>query len=558
MKTMKKNQAMFALGALLFAAPSFGQTLQEAIRLTESERYESATSMYKQLVAKEPTNGDNYFYFADNYMKADNVDSAQVLFIKGVSVNPAGPLALVGMGRILMYKGNAAEGQKKLNDAEIAVSNDKDKRNTGAYKAAVLLEIAETYTFCPNPDFDKAIEYTQKAQKFDPNNPSVFLVRGDAQSKKDILNASTAIESYKQAIVKDPKSCKGNLRIGQVYAAGQNMQEAIKYFDEAIKTDSTFAPAFRERGEAKYKIGQFKSASDDYRKYLALNNDPSARYRYAAFLYLSKDYKAAIEEIKTTQSTDSSIVVLYRILGFSYFETGDYANAKTAIDKFFVKAKAKGTPKVLSQDYEYRGKTLAKLNQDSLAIFDLKQALQEDSTRKELNFEIGAAYFKTKKYDSAAVYFKRKIDSKIKVNINDYNYYGRTLYLQKNYVLADSAFATVCKMDSTYLAGWLWRGNTNTKLDPETDKGLAKPYYEKFVQLAVADKEKNKKDLMKACDYLGYYHFKNNNFACAKAYYLLLKEIDPENAKAKNALENDPKVKAATAADLNTCYNVVK
>ena len=64
-------------------------------------------------------------------------------------------------------------------------------------------------------------------------------------------------------------------------------------------------------------------------------------------------------------------------------------------------------------------------------------------------------------------------------------------------------------------------------------QGLAFPYYEKFIEIAGVDAEKNKSNLVDAFIYLGvYYNSKNNN---SKACEFLNKaiELDPENKFAK-------------------------
>ncbi|MCA6365181.1 MAG: tetratricopeptide repeat protein [Bacteroidetes bacterium] len=541
-----------AFATLSMSAAGYAQTLADAIRQSDNEQYEKAKASLRQLLVKEPTNGDLYFYMGDVYMKQDMPDSAGMYFTKGASVNPTNPLALVGKGRYLLYTGKQEDGKKAFAEANALITTQKNlpkERIVAAY-----LEMAESYTFAPVPEYDAAIILTQRAQKTDEKNAEVFLVRGDALGKQDPVNGSPAIECYKQAANLDPKSCKANLRIGQLYFGGQNYDGALEYFEKATAVDPNFAPAWRAKGEAYFQKGQFEKGAECYRKYLELNDDPFARYRYVANLYLSKQYGDVVTQSEQTMQKDSTLLFLYRLNAYSNYELGNYDPALVNINKFMTKATEKGSPKVLSKDYEYRGKMYLKKNMDSLAMLDFEMAYQMDTSRKELFSDLGAGCLKLKRYGDAAKWYKMKGESFGWKSINDLNTYGRALFLNKEYNRADSVYAIMMQRDPKGVTAYYWRGRCYSaqNTDPAVS-AKARPFYEQFVSLAVADKAKNKKDLIVALKWLGDHYIGLKNFACAKACYELIKELEPENATAKTALE-DKQISAATAADINTCF----
>ena len=57
------------------------------------------------------------------------------------------------------------------------------------------------------------------------------------------------------------------------------------------------------------------------------------------------------------------------------------------------------------------------------------------------------------------------------------------------------------------------------------------------MEVGAADPVKNKAALVEAYDYLGYYYVVKKDNAKAKTYYQKLKEVDPKNAKAAEALK---------------------
>ncbi len=557
MKTHIKTVTAFF--AILISANAFAQTLAQAKKYTDNEQYEKARGVFKLLIAKEPTNGDNYFYFGDLMLKMENLDSAKVLFQKGVDINATNALTHVGLARYYMYTGDAVKGQQEIAYAKNLVLVQAGKKGldmAASRQAQINLEIAETETWATTPNFGDAVDMTIVSEKLDPKNPDVFLIRGDALYRKDPVNGTPAITSYYQAAKLDPKSCLANVRIGNLYANGKNMQSAISFYNVALKTDSTFAPAWRLKGEAQYSIQKFDSAQKSMATYLRLNDDPSARYRYCVFLYKCGNYSDAIIQGNLALSKDSSITVIYRIVGRCYVESKnpDPVKAIEYFNKFFVKQKISGAPVIIPQDFIDRGKAYSKNNQDSLAIVDYYKALQVDTSRKDIYFDVATSYYKMKKYDKAAEFYKKKIDlNPAGATISDWNAYGRALFLQKDYVNADLAFKKVTVMDPPNPIGWYWRGRVNQSTDPDIKSDSTRIFYETFFDLAIKDKEKNKKELITASKYLAGYHYVKKNFACSKAYFQFALELDPANVDVKKTLETDKDIKAATAADITTC-----
>jgi Tfp pilus assembly protein PilF len=282
-----------------------------------------------------------------------------------------------------------------------------------------------------------------------------------------------------------------------------------------------------------------------------LNNDLEARDRFAQILWVNKLYEDAINEISNIQKTDSSSLYLYRILGYSYSEVGDkfppdgYKKGLYAINKFFEISSSKPNFKYLASDFSAKGKLLAKNGQDSLAMIELKRAIEIDTTITDLFSDIAFAYYKTKKYADAIIYYNKKIAAG-KPTVNDYLYLGISYYQTKNFAMSDSAFKKVLSVNPQLVLAHKWRAKSNVQLDPDSKLGLAKPHYEKVVELILAKPEtleKNKKDLIEAYEYLGAYNFIiTKDIVTAKDYFTKVKELDPANKKAE-AFFNSPEAK---------------
>lgn len=542
--------------SLLAVFFSSAQSLQDAIRLSESEQFEKASEAFISLIQREPTNGDHYFFYAENIFrqelldstfKSPDLDSAKMVYEIGLQKNPGNPLNYVGVGKVLWYQGKSAEAKKKFFDAvQIISPANKTATFTGKQKAMVYAKIAECYTKAKSKDVQEAINLLNKALKEDKDNPEILILVGDATLEQNPGDASQAILQYKKAYDLDKKSCKALLRIGQLYNRARNLTEAVKNYDEAIKVDPNFAPAYREKAEAFYRGKQYETAILNYKKYLELNSGSgSAKVRYASFLFLTKKYSDAITAIQDIQKQNANIIFLYRLLAYSYFEMGNCNDGLVAIEQFFGKASQK---KILASDYEYYGKLLSSCKKDSLAVEKLKMAIQQDTSKPELNGDLGSAYMKMKKYPEAIEAYNRKIKGGKNVDANDYYSLGRAYLYNKQCGKADTAFMQIVTLRPDIALGYYWRARANACMDSDSKKGLAKPFYEEFLAKTKPEEiEKSKNNMVEANEYLGYQSMLQKDYAKAKCIYQKLSEIDPKNEKAKKALA-DPNVAKAVCA----------
>ena len=350
-----------------------------------------------------------------------------------------------------------------------------------------------------------------------------------------LLDGGNALTNYEKSLELDNKYLLGNLKLGETWVRIKNYDEAMKSFQNVLKLDADYAPVYRELGELYFQQRQYPKAQEAYRKYIEVSEfNVDAKIRYAQFLYLSNDFQNAVSEINTILKSDTTNTIIYRLLGYSSLETGDFKAGVTAMDKFFVKANPK---KILASDYENYGKLLSKTGNDTLAIANIKKATMLDSTKTETFNTLAELYTKNKQYQEAAATYESKIKNSKKTSIQDYYKYGTALYYANKYAKADTAFIKVLEINPAFQGGYLWRAKCNAQLDPESTKGLAKPFYEKFIELAAADPAKYKPELIVAYKYLGYHYFLLKNTEKARHFYLKVKELDPNDKQMNEVLK---------------------
>ncbi|MFC5270613.1 tetratricopeptide repeat protein [Adhaeribacter terreus] len=529
---MTKNWKYALLIAGLFSFSSaIGQTMQDGRRLLEMERYGEAKKTLSKVV-KNQNNELNNIALGDAYLRAGQPDSAVMYYNIAAGMNKKSALGMAAAGKAALVKNNVAEADKQFADA-VKRSKSKDSN--------VLMVIGSAY-FDTKKDYNKAVEYLTKAVKANNKNAPAYVMLGDAQL--ELKRGGEAMTAYENAISADSKYALAHLRKGQLSVRSRNYNEAQNSYQAVINMDPNYAPAYRDLGELYYFAGKYDLALENYKKYVAMaENTPETRAVYASFLYLTKDYAGTIKEAEEVLKRDPNNVVMKRLLAYSYYETKQDDKALAAIQDYF-----KTTPadKLLATDYEYQGKILARADKSDEALNSFNKALSMDSTRADLRNDIAQIYVKQNNFPKAIALYRDKMNRSKPTN-TDYYYLGNLYDQAKNYKAADSLYALITTNNPTYAQAYLWRARSNANLDPESKTGLAKPHYEKYIELASAEKDKNKSGLVEANYYLAYYNYLKKDKAQANMHLKEVLTLEPGNVQAKTLSDVvNGKVKAKT------------
>jgi tetratricopeptide (TPR) repeat protein len=530
------------------------QDLNEAVKLTRSEQFNAADKMFQALVKKEPGNGDIYFYYGNNFLEryfADTlnisfrrmVEQAQVQFQTGIQKDPSNPLNYIGLGEISLLQKDTAGARPYFEKAHTFLPSRKNKTIVMAPErhAVVLIRMADAYVKSYTNDTIRIFAWLRDAEKLDRKNFDLYIVRGDAYIF--LLNdGSKAIANYNIAQSYNPNSPLAKLRTGQLWMRAKQYQLALNYYYDVIKIDSTFAPAYRELGFLLSKAGRYDEAKKYFKKFLELSSgNIAARAQFINTLIELQDYKEAIVQIQAILATDTSIIDLYRALAYSYYETEEYDKGLAAMEKFLSRSDPE---KIRATDYSYYGRILSKNRLDSVAAINLIKAYEMDTSKIDLLSEAAMCYNRIKDYPSAVGIYSMK-SALGKANALDYYNWGKAYYNLQNYPAADSIFNIFTGMQPAYVQGYVWQARTRANLDPDSDVGLAKPVYEKILEVTQNDSVANRKDRLEAYYYLAYYYYhqfvldKQNKDHAIKSveYSNYVLAIDPENEKAKSMVD---------------------
>ncbi len=523
MKAVQIGMALAVLGVVGFARPLAAQTLGEGIAQMEKENYSAARQIFRKLIQTNPTDADAHYYLGESFYENDNLDSARYFYNKGIEVNSRGPLNYAGLGKLALDAKNTKDANKNLDRA----------LSLGKKSGRAFLEVGRAYLLSDNKDVDKAIETLTLGTGVEPKNADLFSALGDAYREKG--DAGKAVTNYDFATDKDKKNPKNFTKKAKIWSRAKVYDQAVLSLEECIKIDPTFAPAYKDMIEVYVAQNQYTKALPYLKKYTELSGkDIEARERLVKVLcYYAKDYDAAIAEAQNVLSQDTGRYTMHRWLGMSQTEKGDYPKGYDAWIKFF---QVVGDRKVYSSDYEYFAKSAAKNNQRDVAINSYKKLLEMDSTRTDVYDFVATSYRDAKDYPKVIEAYNTKL-SKVKANANDYYYLGQAHYTLKNYPAADSAFTKYVELYPN-VVGYVYKVRIANVLDPEATANLAKPFQEKVIEYGEKDKDKNKKYLSDAYNYLGYYYLRSTDPVKARDYFQKTLAIDAANANATEGLNS--------------------
>ncbi len=528
----------------LFSLNAFSQQdLNAALKLANSEQYEEAEKVFQDLLAKDASNGDIYYYYGETYLKdylsdtfSNSLDEyaqkAEQLFQEGIKAAPGNALNQVGMGAVtLLRTSDTTKAIPYFTQAESSIPVKLKKKDYTPQQAIVLTKLALAQLFGRVHRFKAAINYLSRAKIINPDDPNIYMALGEVYIKMN--DASNALFNYNQALNKDPKSPRPKIRIGNIYMRVPNLNAARPYFEEAKEIDSTFAPVYRSLGELYTLAGRYDLAKENYAKFVQMSgNTTPAKVRYGNSLFRAKDYEGALTVIKEVLQVDHSRNYLNRLAAYSSYDKRpqDLEGAKTYMEEFFKNASEES---VIARDYAYYGRTLYRLSKGDTAMQNqafeqLKKAYELDPTDGTVLSELAMDYYYARRYDDAIDMYKLKSEKGISAKSDDMQI-GKAYYAMNDLEKADSTFKEVISAEPENIQAHIYLARTASKVDSTSENGLAEPEFLKVIELTKNDSVKYKAELFEAFSYIGYYLMQTKRYDESKAWYNRLINLDPKN-----------------------------
>jgi tetratricopeptide (TPR) repeat protein len=510
---------LIALPVLLF---SQNAEVRNALKQIDNEQPSKGIAALEQL--SKGDNSNTLYYLGLGYLRTGNPQKALAAFEKGISINEKDGLNYAGKGQVKLLQKRSNEG-KMLLDKALALSKSKN--------AEVLRAVGEAYTTDSRTLMD-AINHLNKSRSINNADAETHILLGDAYL---ILNkGGETVDAYERAASADPKWAKPQYKIAKVYQRSKNNALVMEHLMKAIAIDPEYAPAWKELGEQYYFQKAANKAVEAYEKYMSLSERADeVKFQYAFFLIMAKKFDKANAIFKDVLSKPNPPAIALKFAGLALLEKDTTrTSAQEAIpllEQYFRKVKPE---EIQAIDYAYYGEALLRTGQDSLANENFARSLAIDSVQLEIAELHAKTYYKRNKYPEAIQAYKQLMSIRKQPMSLDLWYLGNSYYYNAQYAEADTAFTKLSERQPNVTLGYAWSAKSRSLLDPDQSKGLAKPMYEKVIEVGTKIPDKSKKDMIDAYVYLGTYAVqKESNVQKAIGYFEKVLQLDPNNESAK-------------------------
>ena len=523
---------------------------KEGIELYQSGMYDvSKIYFLKNLETIVPEQKmEAYYYLGENYVMLGQIDSARIYYEKGMEIQPEYPYNRIGIGML------------KLKEAEEEAEDIfKEVLKTKGYKKDVRLQVALARAYYYAGNREKTMEYIQQAKEYDAESGLPYLLEGDILTKEGRIGEACA--KYDMVLYFSPDCIGAYLKLARLYMTA-NSSLSKENLNHVKEMAPDFCGTYGMLGELYEMSGDYSNAAKYYGEFIRCGySDSGHRLRYAGILYFNKQYEEMFPVINSVlkELPDSKVAKRLYAYCLSKLETG--TNGIDAIRHFM---ETTSENECIAQDFLCYAEQLASVERYDDALSYYEKALLKDETKRELYREMMDICIKTRQPDRAIRYYRKYTETTDNCEPGDVLRLGKCFYdvacrdsvaesRNRELMVADSLFHIVSEEVPQSYVGYFWRARTNSMLDPETAKGLARPYYEKVIEIALGQPERNKKELIESYKYLGYYYYlqadavtaKNNGnplpakteYDTAKSYFYKVIGLDPSDEVAKQALE---------------------
>ena len=554
---MKRLFSLVA-GVVLIGNFLFAQTVDQGKKFFYYERFKSAKETLEKVIAANPNDLNAVYWLGQTLIELKDSAAAKDLYSKALQQNGNAPLLLAGMGQIELKEGKSADARQRF---ETALSLTKNK-DINVINAVGLANIEPTAG-----DLQYAVDkLTMGTQLKDFKNPETFMLLGSAYRR--LIDGGNAVTSFNKAFTLDQRMAAAKYQIGRVYLTQNNKEYFLPAFEEAVQIDPNYAPAWYQLYYY-YYFRDVNKAAEYFDKYLAVADaSPSNEYDKISISYARKLYPEAIAaaQAKINSEGDKADPRYFKLIAYSYDETGDSTNAKKWMEQYFTKQKP---VEYVSKDFSFYAKLLGKFAQYEDAYKNYQSAIDTDTAmtvKLDLMKEASDLAKKSGDRKSQAVWLGKLIGMKKSPSNRDYYDWGFAHYQAANYPTADSIFCGIYQ--SKYpneIIGYLWCARSKQAQDDSVNsKGLAVDAYKILADKArQIDSVRYKSQAIAAYFFLvQYYNDIAKDKPTAISYLDKVLEVDPANADAmrfKDILSKParqaappPKPKTGTGAGAKT------
>ena len=469
-------------------------------------------------------------------------------FLMGVMLMGIGTTAMAQDGTAADVAALKALIQSKPADMKKQVSNFYKKNKKNAENL-----VAFGRAFYEAEDTANARDFAKYALAATKNSCApAYVLLGDISALAD--DGGAAAQNYEQAIYADPKTPEAYRKYAAVYRKIDPAGAVAKLED--LRKQLPDYPVDALIGHINYISGPSRYAD----AIAAFDKVPMSQLSKMDFIekasagYFTGKHADALKTAVAGLAKYPDNATLNRLAMFCNTETEQFAEALKYADVLFNKI-PRDSASLSYMDYVYYGNALNGDKQHEAAIAQFENALKMDFDNLDKKAGVvktlSDAYKGMKDFDNAIKYYKQYLQDVSQASANDYVGLA-TLYRQSTSIKdedgqiealnnADKVYEDmITKFPASEDYATLQRANLKAALDPNMEQGLAKPLFERLIEIISARPEKDATDvkrLVTSYQYMMSYYSINKDAAKALEFAKKIYELQPDNQGIKETID---------------------
>lgn len=341
----------------------------------------------------EPTNLSVLSSLADLYVKANRMQDAERVALRGVTFNKDEPRAYVNLGVVYASEQKWDDARKQFEAAYALDPKD----------VTPLMQEAQTWVM--QNTIPNALAVVDRAIAADPKNVQVLVFRADLYAKQnDAAKSASAYDDAVAAATTDAEKASVMVRKALMYSTLKKQQDAQATFDAAIKQYPQIGSLHTAYGE--YFLTQNNQRRGEQELLTAIRTDKTdvnALMDMAQLKQRQGRLTDAIGYVKQITQVAPSAQA-FAMLGQLYVATHDYTHAKDACSKSFqIERNPDTLGCIAGSDYQLKN------YKEAAQIFDVLNANIKPfmDRNPQMLYMAGVAYKQTNQKPKAIDAYKR-------------------------------------------------------------------------------------------------------------------------------------------------------
>ena len=488
-----------------------------------------------QAIDLDEENPKVYVVLADAYAHIKYYDTAMQFLNQALENKISDPDVYIMIGKVHLSKINGTEAIKNFEEAL--------KLEPGNPEA--LTQKAKVYSLINN--YTGAISLLEEAIAGDPAYSPAYNELAEVYA--NLKDYAKAAEYYAMYIDKSESTLEKQKRYASILYLNKEYEKAIAILEKLIQIETDNSSSIRIVAYSYLRLESVEASKYYFQKLFSISGIdylPTDYENYADLLSKTGDDSLAIEYLTKVTDLDSSRKDIYGKISVLYFKNKKWDGVVSSLEQ-------KGT--LTAQEYFDLGK--ANMFIGDKAVAEVTESLNSSITltddQKREFVRPALLYYQGDLRDSKGDASKidvaiNKVSSTIEPSlVKEQKTKWATVKtawlievrnkIQLDYAKADTALTMLVQKVPDLAVAYFWRARVNTNFDPESKLGLAKPFYEQFIERAAVDKDKFKKELIESYQYLGYYYYLQEDNVKSKVYWQEVLNLDPENKQANDVLK---------------------